>query len=178
MNVTALSNLGTTQRMAGRYDAAIASFRTVLSLSPDRGGAHAQLGIALMLRRAMRPPRSPRSSRKRARSGRMIGLPMAYCALGRKADAEAALDALIAKYEKDWSYNIAYVYAFCGDADKAFEWLDKAVAYQDAGLGEIVTENLFDKIHSDPRWLPFLRKIGKAPEQLAKIEFKVTLPPQ
>jgi hypothetical protein len=32
---------------------------------------------------------------------------------------------------------------------------------------------LFDKIHSDPRWLPFLRKIGKAPDQLAKIEFKI-----
>ena len=43
------------------------------------------------------------------------------------------------------------------------------------GLGEIVTDNLFDKIHADPRWLAFLRKIGKAPEQLAKIEFKVTL---
>jgi hypothetical protein len=39
-----------------------------------------------------------------------------------------------------------------------------------------VTENLFDNIHADPRWLAFLRKIGKAPEQLAKIEFKVTLP--
>jgi hypothetical protein len=31
-------------------------------------------------------------------------------------------------------------------------------------------------MRSDPRWLPFLRKIGRAPEQLAKIEFKVTLP--
>ena len=48
--------------------------------------------------------------------------------------------------------------------------------YGDIGLGEIVTDNLFDKIHADPRWLPFLRKIGKAPEQLAKIEFKVTQP--
>ena len=108
----------------------------------------------------------------------MYGLPMAYCALGRKADADAALNALIAKYEKDGPYNIAYAYAFCGNADKAFEWLDKAVAYQDPGLGEIVTENLFDKIHSDPRWLPFLRKIGKAPDQLAKIEFKVPPLPQ
>jgi hypothetical protein len=78
--------------------------------------------------------------------------------------------------EKDWSYNIAYVYAFCGRSDKAFEWLDKAVAYQDRGLSEIVAQNLFDRIHSDRRWLPFLRKIGKAPEQLAQIEFKVTLP--
>jgi len=39
-----------------------------------------------------------------------------------------------------------------------------------------VTENLFAKIHADPRWLAFLHKVGKAPEQLAKIEFKVMLP--
>jgi len=84
--------------------------------------------------------------------------------------------ALIAKYEKDWPYNIAYVYAFRGMADKAFEWLDKAVEYHDPGIIEIAAENLFDKIHADPRWLPLLRKIGRAPEQLAKIEFKVTLP--
>src|SRR5262252_2482710 len=56
---------------------------------------------------------------------------------------------------------------------QADEWLDKAIAYQDPGLSDIVSENLFDKIHSDPRWLPFPRKIGKAPDQLAKIEFKV-----
>ena len=37
-------------------------------------------------------------------------------------------------------------------------------------------ETLSDKIHNDPRWPPFLHKIGKAPEQLAKIEFKVPLP--
>ncbi|PYK91277.1 MAG: hypothetical protein DME40_06960, partial [Verrucomicrobia bacterium] len=37
VNVTALFNLGYHQRMAGRLDAAIASFRTVLSLSPSNG---------------------------------------------------------------------------------------------------------------------------------------------
>ena len=109
---------------------------------------------------------------------RMIGLPMAYCALGRKTEYEKALADEIKQDEKDGPYNIAHIYAFCGDADKAFEWLDKAVAYQDPGLSEIVTENLFDKIHSDPRWLPFLRKIGKAPDQLAKIEFKMPPLPQ
>lgn len=28
----------------------------------------------------------------------------------------------------------------------------------------------------DPRWLPLLRKLGKAPEQLAAIEFDIVLP--
>ena len=107
---------------------------------------------------------------------RMIGVPMAYHALGRTADADAALAALIAKYEKDAPYNIAYVHAFRGDADRAFEWLEKAVEYGDTGLSEIVLQNEFANIHSDPRWLPFLRKIGKAPEQLAAIKFDVKVP--
>ena len=41
----------------------------------------------------------------------MIGLPMAHRALGRMADSDAALAALIAKYERDAPYNIAFVYA-------------------------------------------------------------------
>ena len=161
--------------MAGRLDAAIASYRTVLSLSPGRAGAHYQLGVALLLKGDAQGALAE-IEQETSESSKRIGLPMAYHALGRKADSDAALAALIAKYEKDAPYNIAYVYAFRGEADKAFAWLDKAVEYGDTGLASIVTDNLFDKIHSDPRWLPFLRKVGKAPEQLAKIEFKVTLP--
>ena len=52
---------------------------------------------------------------------------------------------------------------------------DKAAEYGDGGLNEIVTENLFDKIHGDPRWSAFLRK-EKPPVQPARIEFKVVLP--
>jgi len=175
VNVTALFNLGYHQRMAGRLDAAIASFRTVLSLSPSNGGAHCQLGVALLLKGDAHGALAE-LEQETSEIYKMIGLPMAYHALGRKADSDAALAALIAKYEKDAPSNIASVYAYRGEADKAFAWLDKAVEYGDGGLGEIVTDNLFDKIHADPRWLAFLRKIGKAPEQLAKIEFKVTLP--
>ena len=47
---------------------------------------------------------------------------------------------------------------------------------QAATLAEILGESLFANIHDDPRWLPFLERIGKSPEQLVAIEFKVTLP--
>ena len=171
----ALQPGGVDQRCAGRLDAAIASFRTVLSLAPGRGAARFNLGVALLLKGDAQGALAE-IEQETSEIWKMIGLPMAYHALGRKADSDAALAALIAKCEKDGPYNIAYVYAYRGEADKAFEWLDKAVEYGDPGVAEIVTENLFDKIHADPRWLPFLRKIGKAPEQLAKIEFKVTLP--
>jgi tetratricopeptide (TPR) repeat protein len=176
VNVRALFNLGLHQRCAGRLDAAIASYRTVLSLAPGRGNPHADLGNALLLKGDAQGALTE-IEQETSEVWKMVGLPMAYHALGRKADSDAALAALIAKYEKEAPYNIASVYAFRGEADKVFEWLDKAVEYGDGGLAEIVTENLFDKIHADPRWPAFLRKLGKAPEQLAKIEFKVT-PPQ
>jgi TolB-like protein/Flp pilus assembly protein TadD len=175
VNVTALYNLGNFQRAAGQLDAAIASYRTVLSLAPRRGVAHAQIGNALLLKGDAQGALAE-IEQETSEVWKMIGLPLAYHALGRKADSDGALAALIAVAEKDGPYNIAYVYAYRGEADKAFEWLGKAVEYGDGGLGEIVTETLFDKIRTDPRWLPFLRKVGKAPEQLAKIEFKVTLP--
>jgi tetratricopeptide (TPR) repeat protein len=175
VNVSGLFTMGDRQRIAGRFDAAIASSRTVLSLSPGRGGVNAELGNALLLKGDAQGALAE-IEQETSEFWKMIGLPMAYHALGRKADSDAALAALIAKYEKDGPSNIASVYAYRGEADQAFEWLNKAVEYGDGGLGEIVTDNLFDKIHGDPRWLPFLRKIGKAPEQLAKIEFKVTLP--
>jgi len=177
VNTTALYNFALRQRMAGRYDPAVATYRTALSLSPSQGETHFYLGVTL-LKKGDTNAALAEIQQEKSKVWRMIGLPMIYCALGRKQDADAALAELIAKYEKDAPYNIAYVYAFCGDADKAFEWLDRAIVYQDSGLGEIVAENLFDKIHPDPRWLPFLRKVGKAPEQLAQVKFKVTLPAQ
>ena len=175
VNVSALFNLGYHQRMAGRFDAAIASFRTVLSLAPGRGNAYAQIGSALLLKGDAQGALAE-IEQETSEVWRVIGLPMAYHGLGRKADSDAALAALIAKWERDCPSNIASVYAYRGEADKAFEWLDKAVEYADSGLADIVVENLFDKIHADPRWLPFLRKLGKAPEQLSEIRFEVKLP--
>ena len=100
VNVAALYNLGLHQRMAGRLDAAIASFRTVLSLAPGRGGAHAELGTALLLKGDAQGALAE-IEQETSEVWRMIGLPMAYHALGRKAESDAALAALIAKHEKD-----------------------------------------------------------------------------
>jgi TolB-like protein/Flp pilus assembly protein TadD len=175
-NVMGFFNLGLHQRLVGRFDASIASYRTVLSLNPSRGLAHNGLGIALMLK-GDAPGALAEIEQETNEGWKMTGLPMAYHALGRKADSDAALVALIAKCEKECPSRIAYVYAYRSESDQAFEWLGKAVEYGDnPGLAGIVTSNLLNNIHADPRWLPLLRKIGKAPEQLTKIEFKVTLP--
>jgi TolB-like protein/Flp pilus assembly protein TadD len=175
VNLALLNNLGMNQRNSGRYDEAIATLRTLVSLSPGRGGSHYQLGITL-LQGGAAAAALDEVEKETDEGWRMIALPLAYHALGRKADSDAALSQLVAKYEKDCAYNIAYVFAFRNEADKAFEWLEQELVNAGSMTPEIVAENLFDNVRSDPRWLPFLRKLGKAPEQLAKIEFKVTLP--
>ena len=63
---------------------------------------------------------------------------------------------------------------FRGDADGSFAWLEKAALYHDTGLGILAIYPMFANIHDDPRWLPFLGKLGVAPEQLATIKFDVT----
>jgi len=160
---------------AGRFDEAIASLRTALRLRPDYAGIQASIGEALLLKGD--PPGALAAMQKES-SGmwRRIGLPMAWHALGRKAESDAALAELIQKDEKTAAYNIAYVLAFRGEADRAFEWLDKAVTYNDTGLIDIAVQPLFANLHKDPRWAPFLHRFGKAPEQLAAIKFDFTVP--
>ena len=105
-----------------------------------------------------------------------IGLPMIYHELGQDSESDAVLSALIEQYGQGWAYNIAYVHAYRGEIDLAFEWLDKAVEFKDGGLSEILGEKLFSNLYDDPRWQLFLRQINYAPEQLAEIQFDVSLP--
>lgn len=168
-------NLGNSYRWAGRWDEAVASFSAAESLSPGYIGAHTGMGQAL-LGKGDAQGALEAIQLEPSRPWWLIGAAMAYSALGRQAESDAALAELIEDWERDGAYNIAYVLAFRGEADRAFEWLDKAVDYNDPGLAELVVENSFANIYDDPRWPPFLESIGKAPRQLSEIRFRVTLP--
>ena len=175
VNPVANWKLGLFYYYDGRLDEAIASLRTTLTLSPGYIAAQYLIGTALLLKGE--PETALVGMHKEIDEAyRLIGLVTAHHALGQEAASDAALAELIEKYEQGTAYNIAFVLAFRGEADRAFEWLHKAVAYNDPGLSDIAAEPLFANIRFDPRWLPFLESIGKSPEQLAAIEFKVTLP--
>lgn len=47
---------------------------------------------------------------------------------------------------------------------------------QEDGLSGQFDQPFYKPIHSDPRWAEFLETVGSSLEQLAAIEFKVTLP--
>ena len=176
INVNRLSNLAYFYQVAGRYDESIRTFLTVLELAPTRYGARAGLATSQLLGGDPRAALAQYELEK-DEGTRLFDLSLAFHALGRKADSDAALAALTAKYEAEYSYQIAEAHAFRGETEDAFAWLDRAVERKDPGLREILETRLFDRIRSDPRWLPFVRKLGKAPEQLAQFKFEVPVPP-
>ena len=77
VDTTSLTNLGYYQRLSGRYDEAIASLRTGLSLNPGSGGAHFQLGVVLLLKGDAAGALAE-IEQETNEAYRMIGLPMAY----------------------------------------------------------------------------------------------------
>jgi TolB-like protein len=171
LNVSSWFNLAINQSNAGQFDAAIASFRTTQNLSKDRGSTYYGIACVMLLKGDANAALAA-IEQEPVEVWRLIGLPMVYHALGRKSESDAALADLVAKYGTDAQGNIAYIHAFRGEADLAFECLEKERAVG-SSLAEIVTEPFFANIRNDPRWLPFLRSIGRAPEQLDKIQFKV-----
>jgi adenylate cyclase len=175
VNPVGHANLSLCYLYAGRWDEAIESAQTALRMSPGYIGGHYTTGIALLLKGEPKAALAAIQNEE-FEAFRLVGLVMTHHALGDTSASDTMLKELIEKFETEWAYNIAYVLAFRNEADRAFEWLDKAVEYGDPGLSVIVGDPNFTNIQDDPRWLLFLESIGKAPQQLASIEFEVTLP--
>ncbi len=160
---------------AGRLDEAIASFRTALMLSPDYTSAHYRTGVALLLKGEPEAALEEMLQEKHA-AKQLEGRAIVYHTLGETEKSDAALKDLIERYAFNSAYNIAYVLAYCGENDRAFEWLAKAAELRDSGLTQMAHQPEFDDLHDDPRWLPALEVTGVSPSQLAAIEFNVVLP--
>ena len=86
--------------------------------------------------------------------------PIAYYALGRKKESDAALSEFVTKYHADGAYQIAEVYAFRNQSDEAIEWLGRAYAQRDGGLIESKVDPLLKNLHNDPRFAAFLTKLN------------------
>jgi tetratricopeptide (TPR) repeat protein len=175
LNPDGHSQLGYSYVGAGRLDEALAEFRTVLSLTPAAGVAHERIGEVLLLQGETKAALAE-VQQEPEEDWRFVGLAFAHYALGNKAESDTALDALILEHERTMSVQIADVLAFRGEVDRAFEWLGRAIKHQDTGAGGIPFSPRLKGLHADPRWLPFLRGHGMAPEQLAAIKFNVKVP--
>ena len=129
-NEFALTLLGTVELLERKPAVALAIFHRISGDSPN------QLGF------------------------RLLGIAMAEHSLGHARESTQALDEASAKTGQAMAYQIAEAHAWCGDVDKAFEWLDRAYRQWDSGLSQMNTDPLVDALHGDPRYKAMLRKIN------------------
>ena len=150
--------LGVPALYAGRLDEAAASFRKALELNPAYPSARAFLGRLYL---AQSHPQEALAEMEREPEiyWRQYGQALADHALGRKKEADAALAELIAKQSATAPFQIACVYAFRGEADRAFEWLERSYTSRDTGLIWLKTDPHLKGLERDARWAPFLKKM-------------------
>ena len=93
---------------------------------------------------------------------RLTGTAMLEHTLGHAPESEQALDVLKKKYAAGSAFQIAAVYAWRGEKDLAFEWLDRAYDQHDAGMPRLRYDPTLATLHDDSRFAALVKKMGFA----------------
>ena len=155
---------------AGRQDEAESAFRTALTLTPGYSGGHYRLGRVL-IRKGDFAEALAEMRKETDAVYRSTGLAMAHHALGNREASQLALNDIIENDANGGAFQIAEVYGFRNEPDKAFEWLEQAVAISDGGVAATLGNPALHSLRTDPRWQPFLEKLGL-------LEFWLEMPPE
>src|SRR6202171_3158610 len=159
LNARIWSALGNSLAMNGQRVPAREAFNRSLEISPEQSFTPYNLSLTFILdgRPAEALPISQRSTNE---VFRLAGAALALHDLGRAQEARQALDHLIARWGHAAAYQIAQNYAWRGEQDRAFEWLERAVKQRDGGLVNVKVDPLLRKLHGDPRYAALLKKMN------------------
>jgi tetratricopeptide (TPR) repeat protein len=164
LNAFVYKYIGNSNYMMGRFSEAQAAFRKAADLDPGMGVFGGSIGPGLV-KLATGEPAAALAEIERVKDDddRGFGRAITYHALGRKADADLALAEYEKRHAEADAYQIAEIYAFRGEVDRAFVWLDRAYRQRDVSLPVVGVDPLLKNLHPDPRFTAFLRKM-KLPE--------------
>lgn len=166
-------NLGSALRELGRPLEAIETMEATLAWQSPSGGFYWSLGVHWLV--AGDAQKALDAFEKETINGnRELGTIMALHDLGRIEEFNERL----ARFQDEsdgGSESIARIYAWIGDNDKAFEWLDRMVE-EDARLVRLIDTDLYDKIKSDPRWKQLRSAHGFNDDAREVIDFHYSLP--
>jgi tetratricopeptide (TPR) repeat protein len=159
LDADSLQDLSTIQSARGNSREAEATMRRALEIRPTYAYGHYNLGL-ILLERGDHDGALREMQQETMDDGKLQGLALAFYALGRKADADMVLAALIKEQANGNALEIAEVYAFRGQSDEAMHWLDRAYAQKDAWLFRIKGSWLLKSLEPDSRYKVFLRKMN------------------
>jgi len=150
--------LGYELYIGGRYEEARDALQRAQDLNPQLSSLHLTRGQILLSEGHLQEARAEMEN-ETGEWEKLTGEPLAYYALGRREESDGALKQLIATYQNDCAFQIAEVYAYRGETDMAFEWLDRAYRQRDAGAPELKTDPLVRSLRQDRRYTELLKKM-------------------
>ena len=161
--------------LAARNEEAIRTCRTALALSPGLGNTSYFMGLAQLGSGDAVAALESFAAEADVEYGTK-GTALAQYALGRHEEFGKSFATLRERWGAQWPSEIAQVYAWTGDRDNTFAWLDRALAQNEPGMNLQYQSPMYAPIRDDPRWTAFRERTGTGEAQLAAIRFDVTLP--
>jgi serine/threonine protein kinase/TolB-like protein len=154
----AWANVGLFQTATHDYPAARQSIERALAINPTADSMHFALGQLDLLQGRLTEAQTE-FQKQSAEGNRRMGVAMVEYASGHDKQSQSALKELIAKNAGDMAYQVAGVYAWRGEKDKAFEWLERAYQQRDSGLNGIAWDPLLSSLKGDSRYGALLTKL-------------------
>jgi TolB-like protein/Flp pilus assembly protein TadD len=159
LNTSIYSSLGILYRKTHRLDNSIAILEKQIELKPQYHWAQFNLGKSYLFkgdaaRALVEIEKNP------SNVYRDVGLVLAYTTLGREAEAQAVLQRLVNQEGERNPVWVAEAYAWRGERDPAFEWLEKGFDQKDVGLAYLLGNTVFESLWDDPRWVVLLQRLN------------------
>jgi TolB-like protein/Flp pilus assembly protein TadD len=145
--------------VTGQLREAEAEARKTVQISPTYASGHSGLGVVLLAEGKFDDALAE-MQKELPEWNRDSGLAITYHSMGRRAESDTLLAQLVQKHAQDDASQIAEVYAWRGELDQAFTWLERAYEQKDAGLYMVKQDGTLKNLWSDPRYKAFLRKMN------------------
>lgn len=159
LNLSSLMALGRRYLVVGRIDDAFDALERVRAINPDYPGLSFVSGRVYMMRgdlenALLETEKKPDEFYYRHQKANILYL------MGRETEAQTLIKELLETSADDVPGAMATVYAWRGEGDSAFEWLEKAYQHHDARPASFLGNLWWRKLTGDPRYSSFVEKIG------------------
>jgi tetratricopeptide (TPR) repeat protein len=159
LNLVILMSLGRRYMQVSRIDDAFDTFDRVRAINPDYPGLGLASGRAYMMQgdlenALLETEKSPEEFYYRHQKANFLYM------MGREAEAQALISELLETSADEAPGAMATVYAWRGEGDSAFLWLERAYEQHDARPSAFLGNIWWRKLTGNPRYSSFVEKIG------------------
>ena len=153
-------NVGDILRLARRYDEAEQQLLKTIELDPNFNVAHNTLAQVYEAKGMYE--KYLEENLRGAPPDVITHLKKVYAQSGMQGVRRDELEYMLnrAKDGEVVAFGIARIYAYLGDKDKAFEWLNKAVDDRAIQFTYLIADPRWDSVRSDPRYTALLQRVG------------------